>query len=241
MKNKQKILFPILTSIIVGLLIAVLVNAWTNPTANPPSGGGALYYYNGNVGIGTSTPQVSLDIVASNNNPFSLNTLARITNTGTAGGILNLTGGGVGARTFSLMSSGSGNAIGAGKFEIGNFTGANYLVIDGSNGYVGIGTPTPDATLDVVGTVSILRVPTTGMTNTTYYLADTDLIFMCNGVGGTLTYILCEAGGISVYSQNALPAVNQAGCTAVVRKGENYRCYHDGTTTLYSRVYKLGK
>ena len=33
-----------------------------------------------------------LDIVASNNNPFSGNTLARITNTGTTGGILNLVG-----------------------------------------------------------------------------------------------------------------------------------------------------
>ena len=196
---------------------------------------------NGNVGIGTTTPQVSLDIVASNNNPFSGNTLARITNTGTTGGILNLVGGGVGAKTFSLMSSGSGNAIGAGKFEIGNFAGTSYLVIDGSNGNVGIGTSTPSATLDVVGTVSIMRTPTGGMTNTTYYTADTDLFLMCNGAGGTLTYMMCESGGMAVYSQNALPAVNQAGCTAVVKKGESYRCYHDGSTTLNSRVINLGK
>ena len=195
----------------------------------------------GNVGIGTTAPQVSLDIVASNNNPFSGNTLARITNTGTTGGILNLVGGGVGAKTFSLMSSGSGNAIGAGKFEIGNFAGTSYLVIDGSNGNVGIGASTPSATLDVVGTVSIMRTPTGGMTNTTYYTADTDLFLMCNGAGGTLTYMMCESGGMAVYSQNALPAVNQAGCTAVVKKGESYRCYHDGSTTLNSRVINLGK
>ncbi|MBI5306404.1 hypothetical protein HZB04_02380 [Candidatus Wolfebacteria bacterium] len=62
MKNKVKILFPILASIITGLLMAVLVNAWTNPTQSPPSGGGALYYSNGNVGIGTTTPSQKLSV-----------------------------------------------------------------------------------------------------------------------------------------------------------------------------------
>ena len=47
----------IFASIIVFLfvfLFARLVWGWTNPTANPPSGGGALYYNAGNVGIGTT-------------------------------------------------------------------------------------------------------------------------------------------------------------------------------------------
>ena len=197
----------------------------------------------GNVGIGTSTPQVSLDISALNNNPFSLNTLARITNTGTAGGILNLTGGGVGARTFSLMSSGSGNAIGAGKFEIGNFAGANYLVIDGSNGYVGIGTSAPNATLDVVGTVSIFQPPITVMTLGTLYTATTDLLFMCNLAGGSFTYITCNSGPIEVYSQNNNVAVNQAGCSGFAYIGEQYYCTSPGMSgsSFSSRVYKLGK
>ena len=62
MKYKIKILFPILTSIIVGLLIAVLVNAWTNPSQAPSGGGGALYYSGGNVGIGTAAPGYTLTV-----------------------------------------------------------------------------------------------------------------------------------------------------------------------------------
>ena len=57
-----RFLFTILTSLIAGLLVAGIVMAWTNPTANPPSGGGALYYYNGNVGIATSTPSEKLEV-----------------------------------------------------------------------------------------------------------------------------------------------------------------------------------
>ncbi|MEW6408457.1 MAG: hypothetical protein AB1465_07290, partial [Patescibacteria group bacterium] len=55
----------ILISVICGLLTIVIINivyAWTNPSANPPSGGGALYYYNGNIGIATTTPSYKLDI-----------------------------------------------------------------------------------------------------------------------------------------------------------------------------------
>ncbi len=51
-----RFLFTILASLIAGLLVAGIVMAWTNPTANPPSGGGALYYYNGSVGVATTTP-----------------------------------------------------------------------------------------------------------------------------------------------------------------------------------------
>ncbi len=36
--------------------------AWTNPSANPPSGGGALYYSGGNVGIGTTGPNSKLEV-----------------------------------------------------------------------------------------------------------------------------------------------------------------------------------
>jgi len=33
-----------------------LVWGWTSPTGAPPTGGGALYYSGGNVGIGTTGP-----------------------------------------------------------------------------------------------------------------------------------------------------------------------------------------
>ena len=49
--NKVKTLF---LSIIISLAVAAIAFAWTNPTANPPGGGGALYYSGGNVGIGTT-------------------------------------------------------------------------------------------------------------------------------------------------------------------------------------------
>jgi len=51
--NKVKTLF---LSIIISLAVAAIALAWTNPTANPPGGGGALYYSDGNVGIGTTSP-----------------------------------------------------------------------------------------------------------------------------------------------------------------------------------------
>ncbi len=55
--SKFKTLF---FSIIIGLAVAIVVFAWTNPSDTPPGGNGALSYSNGNVGIGTSTPSTKL-------------------------------------------------------------------------------------------------------------------------------------------------------------------------------------
>jgi len=57
--NKVKTLF---LSIIISLAVAAIAFAWTNPTANPPGGGGALYYSGGNVGIGTTEPGAKLHV-----------------------------------------------------------------------------------------------------------------------------------------------------------------------------------
>jgi hypothetical protein len=64
MKNKIKILFIALCFIIIGAGIAIFiqVSAWTNPSQSPSGGGGALYYSNGNVGIGTTAPNSKLEV-----------------------------------------------------------------------------------------------------------------------------------------------------------------------------------
>ncbi len=57
--NKLKTLF---LSIIIALAVAAIAFAWTNPSGNPPSGGGALYYSGGSVGIGTTEPAEKLEV-----------------------------------------------------------------------------------------------------------------------------------------------------------------------------------
>ncbi|MDP3015138.1 MAG: NosD domain-containing protein, partial [bacterium] len=54
----------VIVIVIVIVIAAIATNAWTNPTANPPGGGGTLYYYNGNVGVGTAIPTAALTLGA---------------------------------------------------------------------------------------------------------------------------------------------------------------------------------
>jgi len=63
-KNLKLKITALLIFIVIGLVISIVaVRAWTNPTANPPGGGGgALYYSVGNVGIGTTGPGYKLDV-----------------------------------------------------------------------------------------------------------------------------------------------------------------------------------
>ncbi|MDP3015141.1 MAG: right-handed parallel beta-helix repeat-containing protein [bacterium] len=63
--NKILLLFVnVVIVIVIVIVIVAIANAWTNPTANPPGGGGTLYYYNGNVGIGTAIPTAALTLGA---------------------------------------------------------------------------------------------------------------------------------------------------------------------------------
>jgi hypothetical protein len=96
----------------------------------------------GNVGIGTTSPGVKLDIVGDR---------ARLqTTSGTGGPYFILKHGGeASGREFAVGSSGSANAPGVGKFEIYDSTAnASRLVID-ANGKVGIGTTDPVVKLHV--------------------------------------------------------------------------------------------
>ncbi|MES2623306.1 MAG: tail fiber domain-containing protein [Patescibacteria group bacterium] len=92
----------------------------------------------GNVGIGTTTPG-------------SLFTMASAAAGGTVWKFVNTDTGG---KTFDILSTGSANSGGAGKFLITN-TVAPLLVIDGTSGNVGIGTSSPSAKLDVAGSFNV--------------------------------------------------------------------------------------
>ncbi len=183
---------------------------------------------NGNVGIGTTSPTGKLGInghisFESDSNNVSKGLLWRSGSDGSWGQILR----------------DSAN----GKLYIDSQTGTS-LILNGNNtsGNVGIGTVAPTATLDVVGTVSILREPAS-MNLGTVYTADSDLLFMCNLAGGSFAYITCNSGGVALYSQNTDKSVNQAGCSSFVRKGETYYCTSPSMSgaSFSSKVYKLGK
>ncbi len=60
--NSNKLFFFLNIVIIILVVIAGVALAWTNPTANPPSGSGVLYYSGSNIGIGTTTPSQKLDV-----------------------------------------------------------------------------------------------------------------------------------------------------------------------------------
>jgi hypothetical protein len=141
--DKSKVLFPILTSVIAGLLVAGLAFAWTNPTANPPGGGGALYYSAGNVGIGTTGPLEQLHVYEA--------------------------GGGASWRGRAVFG-GQYNTVVAGEYQNNAILGAhnaglttwsplylNWEPVGGGGGNVlmkgnvGIGTTAPEAKLEVKG------------------------------------------------------------------------------------------
>ena len=87
----------------------------------------------GNVGIGTTAPISNLSIFSNSQS--------------TAG--IDLIETGIGGRTYQIISTANGNAIGNGKFGIFDYTAsASRLVID-SSGNVGIGTTAPTAALHV--------------------------------------------------------------------------------------------
>ncbi|OGZ32702.1 MAG: hypothetical protein A3H02_02955 [Candidatus Niyogibacteria bacterium RIFCSPLOWO2_12_FULL_41_13] len=150
---------------VVGQTVAEYFTA-TSTTATSTIAGGltvdsntlVVDYSTNRVGIGTTSPDAPLQIMASNDpNQIGLH----VTSPDTDGSVILLTGGGVGARDYWIFSSGSANAIGAGKLSLG-VDGSTAIAID-SSGQVGIGTGSPGAQLDL-STDSARKLTTTTWT-----------------------------------------------------------------------------
>jgi len=151
--NKLKTLF---LSIIIALVVATIAFAWTNPSGYPPSGGGALYYSNGNVGIGTTAPIGTFHVHSS-----------------LTQGTIRISGVSDSGKTYSAIYLDDetadlyNNWVIAHKKEVGNemeddlhiarwinpTTFRIDIAIDKDTGNVGIGTINPGYKLDVAGNI----------------------------------------------------------------------------------------
>lgn len=159
MKTKSNITLA-LSIIIVGLLMAVSVVAWTNPSAAPPGGGGALFYSGGNVGIGNTSPPGKLTVNISNadttlaatNTQIGLN----INNTNTTNNnFAQINFGDDDAGSLSALMgvqyTDHANNYGDLVFATRGSSGWGEKVRIQSNGNVGIGTTSPAAKLHIYG------------------------------------------------------------------------------------------
>jgi len=150
---KKAVLFTII------LIFCILsVNAATvshsASEVNPGSFATGDYYYDGNVGIGTTSPSGKLEVAQTSSASPLL-----ISSTGIHHSGLVIDNAGVGARTYRISTTRNDTpTYGSGKFVISDIDGVAYsdtgsarLVID-SSGNVGIGTTSPESLLHLVGT-----------------------------------------------------------------------------------------
>jgi hypothetical protein len=123
--------------------------------------GSAIMFWNANtgqVGIGTTLPSRTFDIISSIADTTAGNDAIRIATNGTSGYgaqlILNSTSF-ISGHSWAFVSAGSSDSAGIGKFVIAdNSSGNNRFVID-TTGNVGIGTTSPAQTLEVNGEIKV--------------------------------------------------------------------------------------
>lgn len=143
MKSNLKLLFIFLTSIVAGVLVAVVATAWTNPTGNPTTGGGILYYSGGNVGIGTASPAGRLHVKGSGD---VSGIYVQNDSDSTKAWFVKDTSGNL----YIASSNTDYPASRAMYFQINGSSQGNVMAIN-SSGNVGIGTVTPATKLQIVG------------------------------------------------------------------------------------------
>ncbi|MBX3387925.1 MAG: tail fiber domain-containing protein [Phycisphaeraceae bacterium] len=128
---------------------------WSGITGAPAgasawsSSAGGIAYTGGRVGIGTSSPGAILTVSGLN----SYNHM-EVASTFEQGTWFNLTNSSAGGRTWALCSTGSINEEGAGAVLLRDNTAAAVRMAVLPNGNVGIGTITPQAKLDVQGSIA---------------------------------------------------------------------------------------
>ena len=146
-----------------GSIQSVHQNVAVTPLVLQPGGG--------NVGIGTTTPASKLDVAgmvtADDLAIVSTNYAAALVDSNNVAGTwLNLRNATSGGRYWKMISTGSGNGEGAGKLIIGSSTAASTLDVNAltiaQNGDIGLGTATPAAKLDIVGTARVQVLTITG-------------------------------------------------------------------------------
>jgi len=76
--NSKSFTVAIVLVIALMFFLTRLVWGWTSPSANPPSGGGALYYSDGNIGIGTTTPTTGKLVVSGGKLDMSTNEIINV-------------------------------------------------------------------------------------------------------------------------------------------------------------------
>ena len=210
--NKPSLLFTLFVSLIAGFVVAGIVMAWTNPTANPPSGGGALYYYNGNVGIGTTAPSSKLHVLGDDVflNIQSVTPAVETT-------IFSGSSGGVNRST--IFTTGSMLSLGAGG-------GTRMSVL--SNGNVGIGTTAPGVALDVNGNIRSHGGNWQSFTGSAYVAAYYDALTHRFDISGSPKMSIDTSGNVGIGTTGPGAKLEVSGDTKITGNlyggGSNYVC-----------------
>ncbi len=135
-----------------------------------------------NVGIGVSSPAYPLQINASVQN------LLYLDGSSTAGTWLDMSNSTTNGRTWNIISTGSANAEGSGKLLIRDASAGVRLTVD-TSGNLGVGTTSPNSTLDINGSVTVATTVITSSNNTiTLGSSNYCVIYTGTGSGNTVNF-----------------------------------------------------